>query len=456
MGTERIPRLLTRFALPALLGMLVDALYNIVDRIFVGQIVGASGIAAIALAFPCMMLFLAAALLIGTGAASRISILLGEKRGKTAEKTLGNAFLLTLLLSVSLWIFGRTFFREILLLSGASPTLYDEASEYLSIVMNGMFFFIISLSFSYQIRACGSPVYATASQVVGAAANILLDAWFILGLGMGIRGAALATVASQFLSMLWTLSYFCLPKATLKLRAKYIVHPDVSTWKRILAVGIPSCLIHFNFVFVHAVITNTSSQYGGDLAVSATGIFMSLDSLLFMPAIAISEACQPIIGYNFGSGRIDRIITTIKIGVLSCTVFYAASFLLLMLHAELLVMMFNSKDKELITLAARAVRIANMGIPVMGISLVCGALLQGLGRGREGLWLAFVRLGVLLWVPLVIFPKYFGVYGAWGSFMVSDFLGSAIAGWSILHTIRRLRNGAIALPDKEKPRQEIL
>ena len=126
-----------------------------------------------------------------------------------------------------------------------------------------------------------------------------------------------------------------------------------------------------------------------------------------------------------------------------------------MLRAELLVMMFNSKDKELITLAARAVRIANMGIPVMGISLVCGALLQGLGRGREGLWLAFVRLGVLLWVPLIILPKYFGVYGAWGSFMASDFLGSAIAGWSILHTIRRLRDGVIALPDTEKPRQEI-
>lgn len=439
MEREKIPRLLARFAVPALVGMLANALYNIVDRIFVGQVVGANGIAALALSFPCMLLFLSVAFLIGVGAASRISILLGEKRTRRAEQTLGNAFTMALAASVLLWILGSVFFRPILMLSGASETLYPTAAAYLSVILYGVVFSVISFSLSCQIRACGSPAYAMGSQLVGALANILLDAWFVLGLGMGVRGAAIATVLSQLLSMLWALSYFWLPKATLKLRPRFILRLNRETIARIFAVGTPSCLVNLNFVLVHGMITNASSHYGGDLAVSATGIFMSLDSLLFMPALAISEGCQPIIGYNYGAGKIERVIATVKMGIAACTGFYLLSFALVMTNAEILVMMFNSSDKALIELAASGIRVANIGIPLMGVSVVCTSFMQGVGRGREGLYLALVRFGVFLWIPLLTLPRYFGVYGAWGSFPVSDICGSIVAGIFMIHTVKKMR-----------------
>ena len=441
METESIPKLLTRFAGPALAGMLCNALYNIVDRIFVGQTVGAPGLGAIALAFPCMLFFLSVSFLVGMGAASRVSILMGEKKPERAEQTLGNATTMAIVLGIACWVLGRVFFRDILLLSGASEKLYPVAAAYLSIILYGVVFSIVSFALSCQIRAMGSPTYAMGSQAVGALANIVLDAWLVLGKDMGVEGAAIATVISQFFSMLWALSYFFRRQAVLKLRIRYLLSPDRVTLGRILAVGIPSCLVQLNFVLVHGMITNAASSHGGDLAVSATGIFMSLDSLLFMPAIAIAEACQPIVGYNYGAGKIERVVRTVKTGVLATTVFYCLSFAALMLFAEYMVMLFNSDDGELIALAARAVRFANVGIPVMGISVINTSFLQGLGKGREGLILAAIRFGLFLWIPLLVLPRYFGVYGAWGSFPVSDICGSVVSGLFMLYTIRNLRAG---------------
>ena len=439
MENEPIPRLLTRFAAPALVGMLANALYNIVDRIFVGQTVGRDGLAAIALAFPCMLFFISVGFLVGIGAASRISILLGEKRAPQAERTLGNALTLSVVLSVLLVAGVGYFFREILMLSGASERLYPLAASYLYIVMYGAAFSIVGFTLSCQIRACGSPTFAMGTQVVGALANIVLDAWFVIGLGMGVEGAAIATVISQILSCAWAVSYFFLPRAALRLRSRDIVRLDGAAVARIFAVGTPSCLVHLNFVLVNGVITNASSAYGGDIAVSATGIFMSLDSLLFMPAIAIAEACQPIIGYNFGAGKPGRVIETVKAGMLATTIFYVGSFIVLMGFAEYLVMMFNRDDAELIALTARAMRVANVGIPLMGVTVVNTAFLQGLGKGREGLLIAVVRFGVFLWIPLLILPGYFGVLGAWGAFPISDIFGSIVAGLFAIRTAKNLR-----------------
>jgi putative MATE family efflux protein len=442
MGVENIPRLMVRFAAPALVAMFANALYNIVDRIFVGQIVGPGGIAAIAVSFPCMLFFTCVATLIGAGAASRVSILMGEGRREDAERTLGSSITLALVCGALLTIFAWYNFGRILVMSGASATVYPGAAEYLSHIIYGIIFGILSFSISYQIRACGSPSYAMGTQIIGAVSNIALDALFVMGLGMGVRGAAIATVISQGISLVWALAYFKLPRAGLGLRLKYIVHPNPSAIARIFAVGTPASLVQLNFVFVHAMITNASNTYGGDLAVSATGIFMSLDSLLFMPAVALGDACAPIIGYNYGAGKIERIVDTVKKGILITTVFYLLSFFVIMFNAPSLVKMFNSSDEELINLTAACMRYANICIPVMSVSIICSSFLQGLGMGRTGLALAFVRLGLFLWIPLLILPRYFGLFGAWGSFPVSD-IGGTIASFIVMtYTIKRLRREA--------------
>ena len=440
MEKEAIFRLLVRFAGPSLAGMVANALYNIVDRIFVGQVVGSDGIAAIALAFPCMLFFVSAATLIGVGAASLISIQLGEKKRSSAERTLGNAFSLAFALSAVFMLAGWLSFGKILRLSGASDATLPMASEYLSIILWGVPSGMIGFSLSNQIRACGSPLYAMGSQMFGAVANVALDAWFVVGLDMGVKGAAVATVISQCVSMLWALSYFLTGKAAIKLRPPLMLRPDPATIARIFAVGTPACLVTLNFVLVHGFINNASSSYGGDLAVSATGIFMSMDSLLFMPGVAIADACQPIVGFNYGAGRIRMVIGTAKPAVLASSFFYIISFVAVMLFADKMAMLFNSHDEELISLAASALRVSYIGVPLMGISVVTSSFLQGLGRGREGLMLSLARFGVFLLAPLMILPKRFGVYGAWGSFPVSDICGSITCLFFLVRAVMALKD----------------
>jgi putative MATE family efflux protein len=439
MGSERIPRLMARFAAPALIGMFANALYNIVDRIFVGQIVGAHGIAAIALAFPSMLLFFCIATLIGTGAASRVAILMGERKTTEAERTLGSSLTLAVVSAILLSAAAMAFTRDVLVISGASETLYPLAHEYMSHIVYGIVFGIVGFSLSYQIRAAGSPAYAMGTQVLGALSNVALDALFVMKFGMGVRGAAVATVISQGISLCWALLYFRLPGAALRIRLRNIMRLDIAAIWRIFAVGTPASLVQLNFVFVHGLITNASNTYGGDIAVSATGIFMGLDSLLFMPAVAMGEACTPIIGYNYGAGRIDRVISAVKSGVAATTAFYLLSFSAIMFFAEQMVMMFNSDDAELIRFTARCMRYANAGIPVMSISIICTSLLQGLGRGHAGMALAVIRFGLFLWTPLLILPRYYGILGVWSSFPFSDIGGTLASGILMYRTIKRLR-----------------
>jgi putative MATE family efflux protein len=439
MGNERMTRLLVRFAGPALLGMLANALYNIVDRVFVGHAVGARGIAAIAVSFPCMLFFISVGFLVAAGAASRVSILMGGKRFKEAERTLGNALTLALSLGLLLCLAGGLMFERILRISGASDMVYPMASAYLSIILYGVIPSIASFTLSSLIRACGSPAYAMGSQVVGAVVNIILDAWFIFHLGMGVEGAALATVISQWISAIWAIAYFKLPQAALRLRPKFMLSMDWRTLSRIFVVGIPSCLVNMNFVLVHGVITYTSNRYGGDLAVSATGIFVSLDSLLFMPAVAIADACQPIVGYNYGARKIERAVSAAKTGIMITSAFYVLSFTTIMSNAEFLVKIFNSTDEELIRTTARAIRFGNIGIPLMGISIVTSSFLQGLGKGRESMILAMIKFGIFLWIPLLVLPRFFGVYGAWGSFPISDSFGAVASGFFMIRAIKKIR-----------------
>lgn len=427
MGTMPIPRLLVRFAAPALAGMLANSLYNIVDRVFVGQILGRDGLAAIALAFPTGLMLIALSMLISIGASSRVSIMLGEKRPDVAERTLGTSFLMAVVCGVAFMAIGIAFRSSLLTTSGASDRMYDLAESYYRYALCGSPFLCATIALSGQARACGHPAFAMGSQVIGALTNIALDALFVLCLDMGVSGAAIATSISQAISFVWSLSFFLRRSAVIRLRVSSIVRPDASSVARILAVGLPSCLNQINFSLINVVITNTVSFYGGDLAVSATGVFTSLDSLLFLPAMSVGEACQPIFGFNYGARKHDRIVDTLKFGVAATTFFYLLSFCTIMFAAEHLVGIFVSGDVELIELASKAMRVANIFLPLFGITIVNNSFMQGLGRGREALIASIVRFGIFLWIPLLTLPRFVGIFGAWGAFAFSDLAGAVIA-----------------------------
>ncbi len=426
METENVPRLLVRFAAPAAVGMIANALYNIVDRIFVGQTVGADGLGSLALAFPFMLFFISLGLLVGTGTSSLISLSLGAKDQEGADRAFACGCVLMALCSLLYVLWGFAFLDPLLRLFGASEHLLPDARAYLEIIFAGTFFGGFAFFLNFCIRASGSPNVAMGTLLLGAGANVLLDACFVIGLGWGVRGAAFATILAQGVSLAWAAGFLFFGGTRLKLHARFLI-PKPRLAGRILLIGMPSCILELCFALLMFLINRLAQSYGGDLAISAMGIFLSLDSLLFLPSIAAGEACRPIIGYNFGAGKPLRVIQTIKLTIVFVTLFYCLSMIVVLFFAEGLVKFFNADNAELIRLTALAIRVGYITMPLMSVSLVMSYAFQGMGKSRQALILSLVRHVFLLFLPLAILPRFLGLLGIWLIFPVSD-VGSLFLG----------------------------
>ncbi|MDD2452749.1 MAG: MATE family efflux transporter [Aminobacteriaceae bacterium] len=438
LGEDRISKLVLRFSLPAIGGMLANALYNIVDRIFVGRTVGPSGIGAISVVFPFILLAISYGLLIGVGAGSLISISLGEKRRARAEKAMGNALVFFLGGSIALSLAGASFSGPILEISGGGGTLFPLAKEYMDIVVWGIPFSTAAFGFNFFIRAEGSPRYAMYSLLVGAFANILLDALLILVLDMGIRGAAIATVLSQVLSAAWAAAFYIRKRSILRFRLKHMV-PDSKILGRIIAVGLSPFLTELSFTFVMALFNRLLRQYGGDLAISAMGIFFSLDSLLFLPVLGIAEGVQPIIGYNYGAGNGERTIASVKAAIWMGSFFFAGSFLLIVTVPEPLIRIFNADDPQLLSMAVRGIRIAYSGVLFASVSVIASHAFQAIGKARLGIFLTLSRHFLFILLPLYFLPPLLGTDGIWLSIPLSDLGGGIIGAWFLKREFRLIR-----------------
>ncbi len=438
MGTDSIPRLMIRFSLPAIVGMLANALYNIVDRIFVGQTIGPIGIGAISVAFPFMLLAIAYGLLIGVGGGALISISLGEKRRARAEKIMGNALVFLVGGGLLLSIGGALYSGEILDLTGASVTMMPLAKEYMDIAVWGIFFSLIGFGFNFFIRAEGNPRYAMYTLILGAFANILFDWLFIIGMDMGIRGAAIATVISQALSALWAGAYYVRKMGILRFRLKNL-RPDGVVIGRILAVGLAPCLTEVSFTFVLALFNRILRTYGGDLAISAMGIFFSLDSLLFLPVLGLAGGVQPIIGYNYGARDYGRVISSVKVALGMASLFFAVSFLIIMIMPEPMIRIFNSDDAALLALAVRGLRIGYSGVIFASVSIIASHTFQAIGKAKMGIFLTLSRHFIFIFVPLYFLPPHFGTDGVWMAIPLSDLGGGIMAAWFLKREFRLLR-----------------
>jgi putative MATE family efflux protein len=306
MGEEPIPRLLLHFSLPAVAGLLANALYNLVDRIFVGQTVGALGIAGIAVAFPYVIAGIAFSLLIGVGSSALNSISLGEGKPERASRVLGNGMFLVLILGLPLVVAGRFLAEPVLTLSGATENIIGPGLEYLRIVSLGVPATLATIVLSHCIRAQGYPAYAMMVAFLGAGANIALDALFIFGFSMGIQGAAWATVISQYLATVASVWFFLSGRGSVRVHPAHFV-PERVTLVRIFQIGMAPFLMELSFTLLVGWINRLLREYGGDLYISAMGIFFSLDSLLFLPSIGIGQGLQPLVGYNYGAGNHRRV-----------------------------------------------------------------------------------------------------------------------------------------------------
>lgn len=439
MREEGIFKLLIQFAAPSLAGMLAGAIYNMVDRIFVGHFVGSIGLAAITTTFPPMILLFAFSLLYGIGGSSRIAILRGAQRQKQAEHVLGQSIAMLIITGVIAIAIGIPFANPILRLTGTSDAVMPSAITYMRIIMLGAPFALLSVAFSSLIRACGAPRYAMWTQIIGAGANVVLDALFILHFKIGVAGAAWGTVCAQMLATALGFGYFATKSATLKIRLPFMLHIKLNVLRRIISVGIAPFLVEITFLVYITCMNRLMYTYSGDMGLSAVGVFFSIDSLLFLPAFSIGDAAQPIIGYNYGANLPKRAVEVIKRSLLLIVSFYVITSLSAEIFAEYLVRMFST-DPELIELAVPGMRLAYVGLPFFGVIIVTNAALQALGHARESVILSACRQLLFMFPPLFIFPIYFGVWGIWGAYPVGDVMGAIVASYFLRKTIKWLND----------------
>jgi putative MATE family efflux protein len=427
MGTEHIGKLLISFSVPSIIAAVVTSMYNVVDRIFIGNGVGSQGIAAVSICFPIMMIMMAFGMLIGRGGNALVSIRLGEKKQGEAEVILGNAFGLYMLLGLGFTSFGIIFLDPLLKFFGASQVILPLAREYLFIILLGSFMHEVSFGMNNFIRGEGNPTKAMMTMLIGALLNVILDPLFIFVLDMGIRGAALATILSQSVSALWVLHYYAGGDSLLALRWRNML-PQWPIVKAIVKIGSPPLAMNLAGCLIVAITNHALVRYGGDVGVSVMGVIFSASMLLMMPLNGLCQGAQPILGYNHGAGRQDRVRKTLILTLGCGTGFALAIFLLVQLGADRIFQLFNAADTSFVAMGTQAIRINMAMVPLIAFHFVTANYFQAIDNPRVAMFLSMTRQVLFLLPLLVILPLFWGLQGIWLAGPVSDLASAVIAG----------------------------
>lgn len=437
LRSENIGRLLLRFSIPAVIGMLVNALYSVVDRIFIGRGVGSMALSGVAVTFPITNMIMGIGMLVGTGAAAVISIKLGQKKLDEAEKILGNAYLLTLILPIVTSLFGLIFLDRILLLFGGSPETLPYAKEFASILIAGSVLQNVGFGLNPIIRAEGDPQTAMKTMLIGALINFAVNPIFIFGLGMGVRGSALATILAQAVCSIWIFRYFTKGKSLLKLK-KANLHLDTHVIMEILSIGVSPFVMQVAASMVTMIINVSLVKYGGDMAVGAYSMISSIAILIIMPILGVNQGAQPIIGFNYGARDNGRIKKTLLYGTIVNMVISTFGCLMVNLFPLQIIRIFNTTDAGLIAVGANGLSIFLMMSFPVGAQVAFVNYFQAVGKAKHAMVMSLLRQVVLL-IPLVlVLPHFYGLNGIWMAGPISDVASFGITTFFIAREMRRL------------------
>ncbi len=435
MGRDPVGSLLFRFSIPSIIGLLANALYNIVDRMFIGRIVGSHGLTAVTVAFPFFALAITLGILVSVGASSLVSRSLGRGETDLADQVLSNAFVMAVIAGFFLALSGLFFGESLLRLFGASENVLGEALAYLRIIALGMPFLLVNFVLNGLMRAEGAPRWAMGTMLIGTLTNIFLDWLFIARMGWGVSGAAWGTTIAQAVAITWVLFFYAL-RSGLKIRTvlmplrKGIVLP-------IMAVGISPGLLELSFVTLLVLLNHIMGSLGGDIAISAVGIFFSLDTLFFLPALGIGDGAQPLIGFNYGAGRMDRVKSIVIMAIAAAAGVFSLFWVIVQIFPVFLVGLFSRGDADLTAMTVRGLRLGYMLLPLMSLYIVTSYTFQAIGKARATFVLQVVRQVVLFFPMLIILPRLIGIDGAWLSFPFMDASGFLLALWMLRAEMKR-------------------
>ncbi len=425
LGTKPVGSLLLQYALPAIIAMTAASLYNIIDRVFIGQVVGAEAISGLAITFPFMNLAGAFGAAVGVGSATAISVKLGQKDYQTAENLLGNTVTLNLIIGISFTLVCLLFLDPILRFFGASDATLPYARDFMQVILAGNVFSHMYFGMNAVLRAASKPRQAMMATIFTVVMNILLDVVFILWWHWGIRGAALATVISQTMALCYQMHLFSNKHELLHLKRGIYRLKGVLV-KNIIAIGVSPFLMNVCTCVVVIFVNNQLVRYGGDMAVGGYGISNSVATVFIMFVLGLNQGMQPIAGYNYGAQNIDRLLRVLKLAVISATCIMTVGWSVGMFFPQFIAHLFTTDDK-LVSMALTAIRFNLLVYPIVGFQMVTSNFFQCIGKVRISIFLSLSRQ-LLILVPLLgILPQLFQLNGVWYALPASDLLASLIA-----------------------------
>ena len=440
LGSEPVSSLLRRFAIPSVIAMLVSALYNMVDQLFIGHSIGVLGNAATNVAFPLSMVCTSIGLLCGIGGAANFNLCMGRREPEHAKSYVGSAISMLAILGVILCVAVQLFLRPMMLLFGATPDVIDYACTYTRITSIGFPFLIVTIGGSNLIRADGSPKFSMLCNLVGAIVNTILDPLFIFVFHMGMAGAALATITGQILSFALVVFYLrgfkTLPLSLSDLK------PNMACWARIAALGATPAFNQVAMMVVQIVMNNTlthygsNSVYGSDIPLACAGIISKVNMLFFSFVIGISQGLQPIVSFNFGAQKYDRVKDAYKKAVFAATAISIVAFLCFQFFPRQIIGIFGSGSEEYLHFAERYFRIFLFFTFLNGIQPVSSNFFTSIGAPKKGIFLSLTRQIIFLLPLLLIFPYLFGIDGVMYTAPIAD---PAAASVSIVMVVREFK-----------------
>ena len=425
LGTQPIGKLLMQYAIPAIIAMTATSLYNMVDSIFIGQGVGPMAISGLAITFPFMNLGAAFGAMVGVGASTLISVKLGQRDYSMAQTVLGNVVTLNVIIGVVFSIVSLIFLDPILYFFGASADTIGYARDFMQVILLGNIFTHMYLGLNAVLRAAGHPqkaMYATINTVI---INIILAPIFIYVFKWGIRGAAIATVIAQIVSLVWQFKILTNQNELLHLK-KGIYSLQNKIVKNIIAIGLSPFCMNVASCFIVIFINKGLKEYDGDLAIGAYGIVNRLVFICVMIVMGITQGMQPIAGYNYGAQQYQRVNAVLKLAIIGATIMTTLTFLIGEFIPELAVRLFTT-DEGLISRAAEGFRIVVLVFPIVGFQMVTSNFFQSIGMANKAIFLSLTRQLLFLLPCLIILPTFLGASGIWWSMPISDAVASAVA-----------------------------
>lgn len=424
LGTKPVGQLLMRYAVPAIIAMTASSLYNMVDSIFIGQGVGAMAISGLAITFPLMNLSTAFGAGVGVGASSLLSVKLGQKDYGAAQNILGNTVMLNIITGISFSIIPLLFLDPILMFFGASAQTLPYAKDYMEIILCGNVITHLYFGLNALQRAAGKPQLSMYMTIFTVVLNAILDPIFIWPLGLGIRGAAYATVLSQLFALIWQVVMFS-NKAEFIHFKRGIYRLKSQLVKNIIGIGMSPFSMNVCACFVVIIINNSLVEHGGDMAVGAYGIINRIAFIFVMITIGVNQGMQPIAGYNYGAMKFDRMMRVLKYAVICGTCVTTVGFIVGQFFPEQCVRLFTS-DETLISLSVHAMRLTTVSFPIIGFQMVVANFFQSIGKAKVSVFLSLSRQLVFLIPMLLILPTLYGVDGVWYSMPVADTISALV------------------------------